>query len=120
MSIQTRTIEYKDGSVVLEAYMAWEDGGNDHKPAVLISHAWGGRSESSVRSARRPSASVHSPSSTRATRVSATVITPSPFKRCASEPTNPKAAGEGGGDGDEGSGEGGWGGEGGEGGEGDD
>jgi len=44
LSIQTRTIEYKDGDVVLEAYMAWEDG-HDPKPGVLISHAWGGRSE---------------------------------------------------------------------------
>lgn len=45
MSIHTRTIEYNDGDVVLEAYMAWEDGGNDQKPGVLISHAWSGRSE---------------------------------------------------------------------------
>lgn len=44
MTIQTRTIEYKDGDVVLEAYMAWEEG-HDPKPGVLISHAWGGRSE---------------------------------------------------------------------------
>jgi len=44
LSIQTRTIEYKDGDIVLEAYMAWEDG-HDPKPGVLISHAWGGRSE---------------------------------------------------------------------------
>ncbi|MGI9204319.1 MAG: dienelactone hydrolase family protein [Woeseiaceae bacterium] len=44
MSIHTRTIEYKDGDVVLEAYVAWEEG-HDPKPGVLISHAWGGRSE---------------------------------------------------------------------------
>ncbi len=44
MAIQTRTIEYKDGDVVLEAYMAWEEG-HAPKPGVLIAHAWRGRSE---------------------------------------------------------------------------
>lgn len=45
MTILTRTVEYKDGESVFEAYMAWEDGGNDPKPGVLVSHAWGGRSD---------------------------------------------------------------------------
>jgi dienelactone hydrolase len=45
LGIQTRTVEYKDGDIVLEAYMAWDDSGNDARPGVLISHAWGGRGE---------------------------------------------------------------------------
>ena len=45
MSIQTRTIEYKDGDTVLEAYLAVEDGGSDAKPGVMIAHTWRGRSE---------------------------------------------------------------------------
>ena len=45
MAILTRTVEYKDGDTVFEAYMAWGDGGNDPKPGVLVSHAWGGRSD---------------------------------------------------------------------------
>ena len=44
MTILTRTVEYKDGDAEFEAYMAWEEG-NDPKPGVLVSHAWGGRSD---------------------------------------------------------------------------
>lgn len=44
MGIHTRNIEYKDGNVVMEAYMAWDDSASDPRPGVLISHAWGGRS----------------------------------------------------------------------------
>ncbi len=45
MAIQERLVEYKDGEILLEAYMAWEGSGSDRKPGVLISHAWGGRGE---------------------------------------------------------------------------
>jgi len=44
VGIHTRNIEYKDGNVVMEAYMAWDDSASDPRPGVLISHAWGGRS----------------------------------------------------------------------------
>ena len=45
MGIATRTIEYRDGDAVLEAYMAWDDGGSDPRPGVVVAHAWGGRGE---------------------------------------------------------------------------
>jgi dienelactone hydrolase len=45
MAIQTRSVEYHDGDLALEAYMAWDDSGSDPKPGVLISHAWAGRGE---------------------------------------------------------------------------
>ena len=45
MSIQTRLVEYKDGDILLEAYMAWDESSHDRRPGVLISHAWAGRSE---------------------------------------------------------------------------
>jgi len=45
LAIQTRTVEYKDGDTVLEAYMAWDDSGGDPRPGVLIAHAWAGRGE---------------------------------------------------------------------------
>jgi dienelactone hydrolase len=45
LGIQTRTVEYKDGDIVLEAYVAWDDSGHDARPGVLISHAWAGRGE---------------------------------------------------------------------------
>ncbi|RLA27788.1 MAG: carboxymethylenebutenolidase [Gammaproteobacteria bacterium] len=45
MAIQTQTVEYKDGDVVLEGYFAWDDTNSDRRPGVLIAHAWAGRSE---------------------------------------------------------------------------
>ena len=45
LAIQTRSIEYKDGDVLLEGYLAWDDTNGDQRPGVLISHAWAGRSE---------------------------------------------------------------------------
>ena len=43
MGIDTRTIEYRDGDEVFEAYMASDDSCRDARPGVLISHAWAGR-----------------------------------------------------------------------------
>ena len=45
MGIQTKQIEYRDGDILLEAYMAFDDSSSDPRPGVLISHAWGGRGE---------------------------------------------------------------------------
>ena len=45
MAIQTKQIEYRDGDILLEAYMAYDDSSSDQRPGVLISHAWGGRGE---------------------------------------------------------------------------
>lgn len=45
MGIHTKTVEYKDGDKILEAYMAWDDSSHDPRPGVMISHAWGGRGE---------------------------------------------------------------------------
>ncbi|MGY8795625.1 MAG: dienelactone hydrolase family protein, partial [Woeseiales bacterium] len=45
MTIQTRTIEYKDDDLTFEAFMAWDDTCYESRPGVLISHAWGGRSD---------------------------------------------------------------------------
>ena len=43
MAIHTRQVEFRDGDVLLEGYMAWDDTGSDARPGVLIAHAWGGR-----------------------------------------------------------------------------
>ncbi len=45
MGIDTRLIEYRDGDVLLESYMSWDDSGSDSRPGVLIAHAWGGRGD---------------------------------------------------------------------------
>ena len=45
MSIQTADVEYKDGDTVFEAHVAWDEAIQGNRPGVLVSHAWGGRSE---------------------------------------------------------------------------
>lgn len=45
MSIQRRTIEYKDGDTLLEGYLAFDERESTPRPGVLVSHAWRGRSE---------------------------------------------------------------------------
>ena len=45
MAIQTQTVEYEDGDVVLEGYLTWDDTNSDRRPGVLIAHAWSGRGE---------------------------------------------------------------------------
>jgi dienelactone hydrolase len=46
MTIHERLVEYKDGDILLEAYMAWDESTtHDRRPGVLISHAWAGRGE---------------------------------------------------------------------------
>lgn len=45
MGIQNRLIEYSDGDVVLEGMLAWDDSVPGPRPGILVSHAWGGRSD---------------------------------------------------------------------------
>jgi len=45
MDIQNRLIEYRDGDAVLEGMLAWDDSVRGPRPGVLVSHAWGGRSD---------------------------------------------------------------------------
>lgn len=43
MAIQTRLIEYRDGELVLEGFMAWDPAHSEPRPAVAIAHTWAGR-----------------------------------------------------------------------------
>ena len=45
MSIQSRLVEYRDGDVLLEGLLAWDDAIDGARPGVLVSHAWSGRSD---------------------------------------------------------------------------
>ena len=38
--VKTRTVEYRDGDVVLEGYLAWDDALEGPRPGVLIVHQW--------------------------------------------------------------------------------
>lgn len=41
-AIQTKTIEYKDGDIVLEGYIAYDDAITGKRPGVLVVHDWMG------------------------------------------------------------------------------
>ena len=45
MTIRTRTIDYQDGDLDLQGYLAWDDAVGGKRPGVMISHAWAGRSD---------------------------------------------------------------------------
>ncbi len=45
MTIQVQELEYGDGEHVFTAHVAWDEAESGPRPGVLVSHAWGGRSE---------------------------------------------------------------------------
>lgn len=45
MSINTKNVVYRHGDIVLEGFAAWDETSHDDRPGVLVSHAWGGRTE---------------------------------------------------------------------------
>ena len=53
MALREQLIEYRDGATLLEGYLCHDEGRTGPLPAVLISHAWGGRDEFVERKARR-------------------------------------------------------------------
>jgi dienelactone hydrolase len=40
--VKTKVVEYRDGDVVLEGYLAWDDAVKGTRPGVLIVHQWMG------------------------------------------------------------------------------
>lgn len=44
MAIQTRTVDYDHADSSLEGLLAWDDAAREPRPAVMVAHAWGGRS----------------------------------------------------------------------------
>ncbi len=45
MTIRTRTIDYQDGDIDLQGYLAWDDAADGERPGVMVSHAWRGRTQ---------------------------------------------------------------------------
>ena len=45
MAIQESYIDYPIGDSTHQAFLAWDDAYSDARPAVMVGHAWGGRSE---------------------------------------------------------------------------
>lgn len=44
-AVQSKVVEYRDGDVVLEGYLAWDDAHAGPRPGVLVAHAWMGLGE---------------------------------------------------------------------------
>ena len=40
--IQTKTVEYRDGDVELQGYLAWDDSSEEKRPGVIVAHEWWG------------------------------------------------------------------------------
>lgn len=53
MTIQTRIVDYSDGNITYKGYLAWDDSAQSKRPAVLVSHAWAGRSDFECEKARK-------------------------------------------------------------------
>jgi dienelactone hydrolase len=53
MSIREQLVEYRDGDALLEGFLCHDEARVGPLPAVLISHAWGGRDDFVERKARR-------------------------------------------------------------------
>jgi dienelactone hydrolase len=43
MTLKTEYLEYKDGAVTCEGYVAYDEATKTKRPGVLVSHAWGGQ-----------------------------------------------------------------------------
>src|SRR5437764_90227 len=41
-AVHTEVVEYKHGDVVLEGYLAYDDGSTERRPGVLVVHEWTG------------------------------------------------------------------------------
>lgn len=50
--VRTQDIEYKDGDVVLQGYVAWDDAVPGARPGVLVAHQWKGLTDYEKRRAR--------------------------------------------------------------------
>ena len=53
MALREQRVEYRDGETLLEGVLCHDEARDGPLPAVLISHAWGGRDEFVERKARR-------------------------------------------------------------------
>lgn len=53
MTIQSRIVEYTDGTTQFKGYLAWDDSIKGQRPAVLIAHTWAGCRDPECAKARK-------------------------------------------------------------------
>ena len=51
--LQTKEIEYHDGSILLKGYYAFDETKSGKRPAVLVAHDWSGRNEFALEKANK-------------------------------------------------------------------
>jgi dienelactone hydrolase len=51
--MHTETLDYQDGSLTCEGYVAYDRAASGKRPAVLVSHAWGGQGDLERRKAEQ-------------------------------------------------------------------
>src|SRR2546421_8658059 len=44
-AVKTQEIDYKDGDVALQGFLAWDDAAQGNAPGVLIVHEWWGHND---------------------------------------------------------------------------
>jgi dienelactone hydrolase len=52
-AVATKAVEYQDGEVALEGYLAWDDAATGPRPAVLVVHEWWGLNDYAKMRARQ-------------------------------------------------------------------
>lgn len=52
-SVKTREVEYRQGGIVLQGVIAWDDALRGKRPGVLVVHEWWGNNENTRNQARR-------------------------------------------------------------------
>lgn len=53
MALHTRLVDYRDGALRCQGYLAWDDAFTGPRPAVAVAHTWAGRAEFECDKARR-------------------------------------------------------------------
>jgi dienelactone hydrolase len=51
--LHTQKIEYYDGDTLLEGYCAYNEGGSEKKPAVIVAHDWSGHNDFACQKAEK-------------------------------------------------------------------
>ncbi|PYP59701.1 MAG: dienelactone hydrolase [Gemmatimonadetes bacterium] len=52
-TVKTRELEYRQGDIVLQGFVAWDDAARGRRPGVLVVHEWWGHNEHARNQARR-------------------------------------------------------------------
>jgi len=52
-AIQSKSVEYTDGEITMQGYLAWDDSNNKPRPGILVVHEWWGHNDYARTRARK-------------------------------------------------------------------